>query len=479
MNTNMKKKLYLTLFASLFAYVLSANNITVSNLTLKGQDSANDFTFVQFDLTWDNSWRTTTGPSNWDAAWVFVKFRMGAGAWQHAFLNNTGHVVPAGSTIDTGLLTPANAFNISSNPGLGAFIYRTSSGSGSVSLTGVQLKWNYGANGVLDSDKVDVQVFAVEMVYVTTGAFVAGDGATDASQFTLTTINTASSNTAPSGSGSLGGQGGGYPTGQTVPNASWPNGYNAFYSMKYKVTQQQYVDFLNTVTVTQAANLYDVANVNLNRYSITSSGGIFSTTKPYVACNFLKWSDLAAILDWMALRPMTELEYEKACRGAGQTAVTGEYAWGTTTATAATGILNDGLANETASNAGANATFNGNTIGPLRVGVYATSASSRTQSGATYYGIMEMSGTLWEQPITIGMAEGRAYTGTHGNGLLTSGGNADASTWPDAIGVGSGNRGGCWVHSEPEIRVSHRAEATSNNQFRLSYRGGRGIRTAP
>jgi hypothetical protein len=60
-----------------------ANNIVVSNTTLNGQNTSNgtnsalNFALVQFDLSWDNSWRTAN-PANWDAAWVFVKFRLGA-----------------------------------------------------------------------------------------------------------------------------------------------------------------------------------------------------------------------------------------------------------------------------------------------------------------------------------------------------------------------------------------------------------------
>ena len=84
-------KVCLTIIAALLMFSAKANNITVTNLTIKGQNSTNDNTYIQFDLNWDNSWRTTTGASNWDAAWVFVKFRIGAGGWQHAYLNNTGH----------------------------------------------------------------------------------------------------------------------------------------------------------------------------------------------------------------------------------------------------------------------------------------------------------------------------------------------------------------------------------------------------
>lgn len=85
-------------FLCLLSFTARANDIAVSNATLTGQDAGADFTLVRFDVNWSNSWRTNSGPSNWDAAWVFVKFRIegGAGctpgAWQHATLSATnGH----------------------------------------------------------------------------------------------------------------------------------------------------------------------------------------------------------------------------------------------------------------------------------------------------------------------------------------------------------------------------------------------------
>ena len=61
-----------------------ANNVAVSNVVLTGQNATSDFTLVQFDITWDNSWRVNTGPSNWDACWVFVKYSTNSGAtWRH------------------------------------------------------------------------------------------------------------------------------------------------------------------------------------------------------------------------------------------------------------------------------------------------------------------------------------------------------------------------------------------------------------
>src|SRR2546430_8622562 len=48
-----------------------ANNITIGNLSYSQANST-----VTFDLVWFNSWRSnTTSAVNWDAAWVFIKFR--------------------------------------------------------------------------------------------------------------------------------------------------------------------------------------------------------------------------------------------------------------------------------------------------------------------------------------------------------------------------------------------------------------------
>src|SRR5689334_21534284 len=112
-----------------------SNNITVSNMALTGQNTASDYTLVQFDITWDNSWRTSTYESNWDAAWVFVKWRkQGQTTWNHASLNTSGHTAPSGSTIDT----PTD--------GKGVFMYRNANGTGTNTWTGIQLRWNYGTD---------------------------------------------------------------------------------------------------------------------------------------------------------------------------------------------------------------------------------------------------------------------------------------------------------------------------------------------
>jgi formylglycine-generating enzyme required for sulfatase activity len=123
----------------------------------------------------------------------------------------------------------------------------------------------------------------------------------------------------------------------------------------------------------------------------------------------------------------------------------------------------------------------GTVTGPLRGGLYAANASNtgRVTAGATYYGIMEMSGNLWERVITVGNATGRAFTGLHGDGGLDASGNANASYWPATDCVGAGFRGGDWTNGVTSMRVSDRNAAMYSVLYRDYHVGGRGVRTAP
>jgi formylglycine-generating enzyme required for sulfatase activity len=475
------KNLLSALFFAAFCLPMFANNITISNQTLTNGSAADGYGYVTFDLSWENSWRLSTAPSNWDAAWVFVKYRVGSGEWLPANLHNTGHTAGTGTAADitVGLVDDNAAFDATTNPGIGAFVYRSiaGTGTGTFTSTGLKLRWDYGADGIAGGTNVEVKVFAIEMVRVLEGAFNAGGGG-GSFAFTSTTISTANATTTPSGSGSLGGAAGGYPTGQMAPdNASWPNGYGAFYCMKYEVSQQQYVDFLNTLIQTQATARK--ANESDERYAITGTAvGSYATTNPNVACNFLSWADCAAYADWSGLRPMTELEFEKACRGP-LAAVTGEYAWGTATVASSAytlsnaGASNEGIATNYSPTAG-NAIYN-NTYdeGPVRVGIFAANGSNsgRVTAGASYWGIMELSGNLYERPVTIANATGRAFTGTHGDGVLASNGDANAATWPGPNGVGVGFRGGSFYDNDDDTRVSHRSSAGDSNSFRNDFVG--------
>jgi formylglycine-generating enzyme required for sulfatase activity len=465
--------------------VLAANNIAISNPVLTAPVTADKYRMVQFSLSWENSWRTSSGPGNWDAAWVFVKYRVDGGDWQHATLHSSGH---SGGTGTSTTVTPAA-------DGTGAFIYRDSVGSGKFSITGAQLRWDYGVNGVADNAVVDIRVFAIEMVYVPQGTFALGSGGTEIGAFYLypTTTNTylvssEAAITVGTSAGNLYYPATTYSGDQTGPvPAAFPKGYNAFYCMKYEISQQQYVDFLNSLTSTQASSRYS-SDSSGYRYGISVASGIYTTTNPYVACNYLSWADGAAYSDWAGLRPLTELEYEKACRGT-LTAVANEYAWGTALIAGLeytlsnAGVSNEGIASNYSSGTGNASYYNtaSSIDGPMRVGIFAAhdSNTGRITAGASYYGIMELSGNLYERPVTIGNATGRGFTGLHGNGALYASGWADVSNWPGTDNVGAGFRSGFWGSIRAELRVSDRYIAAYSDTARSYGTGFRAARSGP
>jgi hypothetical protein len=173
---------------------------------------------------------------------------------------------------------------------------------------------------------------------------------------------------------------------------------------------------------------------------------------------------------------MTELEYEKSCRG-NQNPASSEFAWGNTSATALTGLSNASNMSETASNTSSNIAYNNIfTSGPVRTGIFATSSTARATSGSGYYGNMELSGNLWERVVTVGNATGRTFSGAHGNGTLTSGGASDVSGWPTAAGTGW--KGGSWLNTTTNsATTSDRAQAANADNTRAADAGGRGVRT--
>ncbi len=514
-NTLTKASHLLAACALLMASTTRANNITTSTGSLVGNTGTT--VLVQFNVSWENSWRIN--PDRWDAAWVFIKYRSADGLWRHASLSNTGHVAPSGSTITTGLLASGGAYDPVTNPGVGAFIYRSADGSGTFSATGVQLLWNYTANNVNLANVQEVRVFAIEMVYVPAGAFAVGSGGAEASAFALTTISTANAQTAPTGSGALGGQAGGYPTGQfPAANSFWPNGFNAFYCMKYELSQQGYVDFLNTLTYDQQAGRTRIApSTTPNNFALVLGGlpnqmrngvmiqtsGVASTTPAVygcnlivngtfneagdgrdLACNYLSWGDQAAYLDWSGLRIMSEFEYEKACRGTALPAAN-EYAWGTTTigggsyGLTGSGSTSEAISTNYSTTAG-NGTY-GTALpggGPLRTGIFAANAGNtgRITAGAGAYGIMELSGNLAERIVEYGSTQGRAYTASHGNGSLTAAGNADAASWTN---TSMNLRGGAWHTPVTNLRASDRfySDVNSGNVLGDQAAGCRGVRT--
>lgn len=493
---------------------VGANDIVVSNVSLVNRNKTLDYLFVQFNLSWSNSFRFSSGTANWDAAWVFVKYKIGeAGEWKHATLNNGGHTIPSGGT---GTQTD----------GKGILLYRSGDGTGTFSLNTTQLRWNYGTDGVPDDSKMFVKVFAIEMVYIPSGNFQLGSGsqaeagfriandvsdAGTATTFTVTSTSpTLQGNDAGSSGSNLSTTAGFFldlgTSNNTATLASgFPTGYGAFYSMKYEISQGQYRDFLNTITYSQQVNRTAFApNSSVGTGALVSSGtdrngieissagtysnipamygcdlnnnNVFDETDDgeWITCNYLSWADLAAYLDWAGLRPITELEFEKIGRGP-NTPVADEFGWGGTTIVGLTALSNTNQTNEVSNTTNANALYGNNlTSGPARVGIFATSISDRNAAGSSYYGVMDLTGNVWEQVIKIENSTGRSFTGTRGDGQLTTNGDADASSWPDY--TGACKRGGGWLTIAQRSQLSSRYGAGLNGANRNAETGGRGAR---
>jgi formylglycine-generating enzyme required for sulfatase activity len=492
-----KDSLRITIALLFVCSILSANNIQVSNISLTNQDVGQNTIFVQFDLSWENSWRVSAGPANWDAAWVFLKYRVSGGNWNHVNINyvngtNDGHQLPTGATIKT------------VSNGIGGFIYRAADGTGNVNFQGIQLLWNYGAVGLEDDALIEVKVFGIEMVYVPTGQFKIGTGSsgTEINKFYNWPFGAAYSilsenaiNVAPAfGTLYYGNQAGSNGGDQQGPiPAAYPKGYNAFYCMKYELSQGQFVGFFNTLTEAQKLN-HDLSDTNhknsdgvVARNGFAWESGYATTSLPDVPLNYYNWSDITAYLDWAGLRPITELEYEKACRGT-LSAVPGEFAWGNTEIPDPTGpytLLNEGTPNEIISNPApeqATVSYQPTAIGiggPFRCGIHAASAitKNRTESGGSYYGIMELTGNLYERVVSVGSPNGRAFTGAHGDGVLSGTGLHNVPNWPLGNTGGTGYRGGSYANGSPFIRVSDRYDAANPTDIVNSRIGSRGGRT--
>ena len=445
----MKKIFTFLLFAVLLpATYTKANNIQLANVVLNGQNTAGQYSIVNFDVSWENSWRLITNQANYDGAWIFVKFRKVSGStWQHATINTTGYTAPTGSILQTSL------------DGKGVWIYHvlpSADFAGNVNYTGAKIRWNYGADGVLNTDSVEIKVFALEMVYIPTGAYELGTGGNEENHFSHATGNTPFSVTAENAQITIDNNinpfnsptalyycncdGNGGDQLGPIP-AAFPKGYNASWIMKYECSTQQYVDFLNNLDGTSANNRNPSEGDQHTGWPRTFFTGIqpsLVAIDPAWAMSGLSCADLLAFADWAGLRPFTELEYEKACRGT-QPAVPNEYPWGNSTITLDTaGVLNQGLENEIAIEGNTNALKDdGNTerglYTPSRTGMFATATSSRTSSGSTYYGAMDMCGNAGEFCITIGSPEGRAFTAANGDGNLDVNGNANVLTWPNVF----------------------------------------------
>jgi formylglycine-generating enzyme required for sulfatase activity len=374
------------------------------------------------------------------------------------------------------------------------------------------------------------RVIGLEMVYVPQGSYYLGDGrATNTTNFSANGQSSSAllidANIQTSGLGASSNYTSNVAFGcpNSLPN-TYPIGYNGFYTMKYELTTAAYVDFLNTLTYDQQDAKFNKMNNSTyhpntvgsylswgqrGNINISAGGAGVYNTKPatfsyftsqasFTACHYLVWQDLTAYLDWAGLRPMSEFEFEKACRGnnAGtpNNPVANEYPWGNTLITAAHWPINRGTISEYAANLGSQGlcfwTGNNNDLLPSRGGATATATSNRSQAGSTYYGIMEMGGNVWEQCVGGGSAYDYSSfrENVHGDGVLNNTGLANVTGWPPIGGAGSGTivKGGSGTGGSccntTYVQVSDRTFHAGNNENGGGFNdgngyGGRGVRT--
>ena len=436
----MKRLLFLTI-GLLLAFSVKANYLRINNVSYDLSTSN-----VNFDITWNNSWRVDTmgAPFNWDAAWVIVKFRdcnaFPTDPWTHGLVN-----------VSTGASNFANLEPILNNGTVGI--------SPAPNNTGVMLR--HPSNGIRPtfplqnitlnlsnlpaSGDLDLRVLGIEMVYVPQGQFLLDASTLVTSQSTV-----------------------------------YPNGYEAFHCMKYEISQQQYAEFLNTISSIQASTRFP--NSTASRHTIQNTAAPpsqYFASRPDRACNYLSWQDVQAYLDWAALRPMHQDEFIKACRGSGPV-IPNEYAWGSNVIVEALqigSIVEDGT--ETILTPNANCHFLNNAIsggdggsGPLRVGIFATSSTTtRQQTGATYFGIMEMSGNVYEY-VVHNSYNPNAFDGAWGDGNLNAASEADVATWP--LNAYGGIKGGGWTAASSNCELDYLS--TNYWTSRRDWSGGRGVR---
>ncbi len=464
---------------------VKANNIRVEGKT-RVTGFTGDTAVIEVTLRWDNSWRDDF---NWDAAWVFFKFKKRGleNPWQHAYLSSSGHVLSTSAGNEGG----GYAYMVGANAGKvnGLYVMRNGISEGNVSVR-LQAKWPLNGTGVTSADfgnalnEIYVAVHAIEMVYVPYGAYYLGDASSYKSfavgDTAAVVIDSESALTLSAKNG--------------MPNvslsASYPKGYAGFYVMKYETSQEQYVEFLNSLTLDQqkarvANNNFatmkrgdyvfgDIAQPSCRNgivfieqrkantpvvfgNNLNPANDLFSTDDGQtLACNYMSIEDMIAYCSWSGLRPMSELEYEKACRRFyPQVPDKGEYAWNTNTGVNRLSSLSDlnfrGDQREQALsylknvNSGTTNSING----PVRCGMFGTSATNQSQSGGTYWGVMEMSGNLKELCANVN------YSNLDGGSCGT--GMYNIAYWNTAVGS-YGVRGGGFNSADDLLRTSDRTE---------------------
>ena len=472
----------LTTISLFLTWSALAANLRVSDVEDYYQVYPDTIDGYQFTVTWEHSWRND---KNHDAAWVFLKSVTGNG-YDHVPLRlGSARVLWKGSED-----MPEPELVISEDH-TGLFVYAAENYRGPLTY---RIFVEYEAQALPENTRLvrgGVKGYGLEMVYIPEGGFTLGDprpAAIDNYAFYRSGANGAYDGlyridqenqpikvgTEP---GNLyyrsnrpiyrGDQKGPIP-------ATFPKGVQAFYLMKYEITQGIYADFLNSLP-SRAASLRYPAGTPIYQQSggtLKLENGTFIAERPEQRMHFLHWDDMMALMDWAGLRPYTEFEFTKACRGPGEP-IANEFPW------------NTGSLNRLARKIDPKTNF---ITMQLDLNEGDLTDDNRDVFGASYYWVFDLSGSMWEKVITPCDSIGRQFTGQHGDGTITSYGFADIEEWPtgfhDSQGGygyrGGGHYGEPWISSaNPYSPIANRPYGAWSAGPRREAYGTRAARTAP
>jgi hypothetical protein len=439
----------------LFGSTIWANGVSISNLTYNENDHTLSFDMTvadQFRYQLASEWRTEIR--------VFAKYKNANGStYETLYFNESGHSITSisnGFSVtyeNTGHRVTENNINywmgIRINPNIN---YEPSDT--------LNLTLAIGDNMTLLNP--DIKVFTTEMIranYLTDDQWYLGDAISPnrwhAGDDTLAAFfcddfgpfDTIDIGNGPNDINTL------------LPGGSLPANFTGrvlippVSMMRYNISQEQYVDFLNCLTRIQQneRTMIDLSGTTspaqfvMTNYTgqVPSRNGISCPTNigtgpieffcdlnmngignevddgQNIACNHLSVNDMLAYLDWAGLRPINEFHYEWLCRGE-NIPVPGEYAWGSTDLNSVGGVLNSGRSDERNSLLGVDGP-NIN-INVRRVGIAAGDSTTRIQAGATTWGHMDMSGNgaeivrcLFESTDFVNMPVGDGQLDLMGN----------------------------------------------------------------
>ena len=372
----------LLVLAALLSASAAAQPLRVESIRadLAARDTVAQTIPVTIELAWD-AWRDG---DRWNAAWIAASFEREPGVWSDLRFRTDAASARASAPVE---VAPAE---VPGGYARGLAVHRAADGAGTLFVT-VEAVWDVGVSyATIPPDGVPLRALGVELSHVAAGPFEVGEAVPDSlrqpnafqgaeggtfqigseDEIAVGDVPGALAYVVPEGEAYAGGDAAG-----PVP-AAFPKGADAFYVMTYPITQGQYADFLSILPprARAARDVTAYPTYAEKGGSIVCDADTCRAVHPDRAANFLAWADGTAWAAWAGLRPMTELEYEKAA--AGTPADSARYA--------------DGAL-------------------PDRVD---------TLDRRSAWGAADLRGGLWERVVSLGTAEGRAYRGTPGRGFL-------------------------------------------------------------